>query len=485
MKVILILLFFFSGLFKPVLLFAQRDTSIADYNKSGVEYLKITNKKISLYSDRISKKTEKTLKRLMKFEKKVHEILLKVHPETAQKLFGNGRETFTSLYEKLNTNSQYFNENLNKYNSYQDKIFTTAKFIETNSNDFDSITQKKALLLLSNYDSLRDVLSTNEQVSKFINLRKKELIDESIKYLSQNIKIFRKINKEAYYYKETLKNYENLFSDERKAEELAISILSKVEGFEAFSKSQSQFAALSIPNNLGNGLQLGGSQKIINGIGSRIDLQNQLKNSYPSESGINLSQKIFSNLSEFRSQLDNSDYLNKIKEWVPKEKIKFKINTQKTKLVKQRIEYGFDIQFSKSKKYIPSSMKAGFNVGYKLSDFFSFGIGASFDLGLGFGWDNINLTPLSIGARGYLKRKISKGFSILGSFESNALSPNFKSYSSFVHLNSWKQSALLGIVKSYRLSGKKKGNIQFFYDFLHNYKLPKTDPFVLRMGYEF
>ncbi|HYC29754.1 MAG TPA: hypothetical protein VEB42_13070, partial [Chitinophagaceae bacterium] len=51
--------------------------------------------------------------------------------------------------------------------------------------------------------------------------------------------------------------------------------------------------------------------------------------------------------------------------------------------------------------------------------------------------------------------------------------------------NAWQQSALLGISKKYRISKKFKGNMQLLYDFLHAQQVPRAQPVVFRMGYNF
>ena len=62
---------------------------------------------------------------------------------------------------------------------------------------------------------------------KLIKERKKELLAEAYMVLGKS-KYLTKINKEAYYYIETLRNYKELFSDFKKTEQKAFEILNKI-----------------------------------------------------------------------------------------------------------------------------------------------------------------------------------------------------------------------------------------------------------------
>ena len=62
-----------------------------------------------------------------------------------------------------------------------------------------------------------------------------------------NSKWLTKMNKEVFYYTETMKNYKEIFSDEAKTEKLVKDVLNKVPGFQDFIKQNSMLAGLFDP----------------------------------------------------------------------------------------------------------------------------------------------------------------------------------------------------------------------------------------------
>jgi RHS repeat-associated protein len=94
----------------------------------------------------------------------------------------------------------------------------------------------------------------------FIKQRKKQLIEQSIQYIGKS-KYLQKINKEAWYYVETIKNYKEIFSDKQKAEQTAITLLNKIPAFNKFMQENSMLAQLfGSPTAIGNTASLAGLQ---------------------------------------------------------------------------------------------------------------------------------------------------------------------------------------------------------------------------------
>lgn len=62
--------------------YAQTDSVLQQLQNLPIKYLKATEKKASVYSKRITGKTEKTLMKLSMWERKIQSLLEKVHPET-------------------------------------------------------------------------------------------------------------------------------------------------------------------------------------------------------------------------------------------------------------------------------------------------------------------------------------------------------------------------------------------------------------------
>ncbi len=78
-----------------------QDTIIPSITKIPLKFIQQTNDKIDKYSNRITSKTEKTLQKLTKWENKIQSLLLKANPAVAEQLFGEGKQTFAGMLQKI------------------------------------------------------------------------------------------------------------------------------------------------------------------------------------------------------------------------------------------------------------------------------------------------------------------------------------------------------------------------------------------------
>ena len=202
------------------------DSTLDNLQKISTKYTASIDKKINHYSDRITKKTEKTLTKLSRWENKIHHLLIKVSPEAADRLFGNNQITFTSLLEKVKEGKAIALSYQANYNKYRDDLTTSLNYIKQQKEILDSGIIKKAKATSDNMQALADKEDQSEMLQQFIKERKKQLIEGAFKYIGKS-KYLTKINKEAYYYAETLKNYKELFSDSKKAEATVKNVLNK------------------------------------------------------------------------------------------------------------------------------------------------------------------------------------------------------------------------------------------------------------------
>ncbi|MBL7732751.1 MAG: hypothetical protein JNM88_16355, partial [Chitinophagaceae bacterium] len=223
----------------------QTDTSAARGNTAAAalpeKYLTTISSKADLYYSRLTGKTEKTLEKLARWEGKIKSILEKTSPETAQRLFGNGQLTFAALLEKYKQGKAAADDYRGKYDAYRDNVTTSLKYLDDKygkynkyigyiSNTGDTVQGLRFKGLRVGRDSaegtsvsklstaahkterLNEQVRQTEAVEQFIKERKKELMEQAVKYLSNN-KYIKKISKESYYYVQTLANYKELFSD--------------------------------------------------------------------------------------------------------------------------------------------------------------------------------------------------------------------------------------------------------------------------------
>ena len=77
----------------------------------------------------------------------------------------------------------------------------------------------------------------------------------------------------------------------------------------------------------------------------------------------------------------------------------FSQTQQKTKSFFKRLEFGSNFQSQKSTYFFPATTDIGLSVGYKLNDKSILGIGASYKVGLGKGWNDIHISHQGIGLR--------------------------------------------------------------------------------------
>lgn len=460
---------------------AQADSTLLSVKNIPDRYISRVQNKMSLYKHRISGKTEKTLTRLCTWENKIQGLLQKASPETAARLFGENVMSFKKMLEEYKKGEAKVQQMEAGYNKYRDDLVTRINFIDSSTSVIDKTTKQLLAKTKGTAAELENEEARSEALQKMIRERKQQLIREAMKYLGSN-KYLKKINKEQYYFTETLRNYKEVFSDPKKIEETVTKILKNIPGFQKFAAQNSQLAGLfanpaSFPN-----LSAGSSSPIVNGIPTRASMQGFMQANAPTVQSMNTSQLLKGDVSALKSEIDKlKGYASggtRDNDGLPD----FKPNSQKTKLFSQRLEYITDLQFSKSGSSTPSTAKIALGIGYKFTDNNSAGIALSYVLGMGKGLDSIRFSHQGMGFRTYIKSKLKKGFAIQGGAEwdynFNEVKPDNQPVQS-----QWKQRALLGISKS--MSGRKKirSNIQVYYDFLYNRHLPVSQPFVFRYGY--
>ena len=463
---------------------AQTDSifqTLENLQKVPVKYLNTVENKIDKYSNRITGKTEKTLTKLSKWENKIKEILDKVSPETSQKLFGSNATTFTTLLKKLQEGKAIAEGYKTKYNEYRDKLTTSIKYLEDqkeklNKNLIQPINSTKKKL-----DELEQDISDTEAVEVFIKERKKQLMNEAVKYIGKS-KYLTKIDKESYYYLETLRNYKELFSDKKKAEELAYKILDKIPAFKNFVQQNSMLASLfRMPTN-GSAI----SPESLAGLQTRASVQSIIQDRIAA-GGPNAREMFSQNLQ--RGQAEVNQLKDKIMQAggrsseanIPN----FKPNTQKSKTFLQRLEYGSNFQFAKNNSLVPTTADIALSVGYKLNDKSVIGIGASYKMGFG-SIQRISISHQGIGIRSFVDWKLKKQFFVSGGFEMN-YNAQFKNITQLKDQNVWQQSGLIGISKKLNIKTKffKATSIQLLYDMLYRQHNPVSQPVLFRTGYSF
>ena len=455
-----------------------RDSIIAELQQIPASYINAVDKKITKYTGRINSKTIKTLTKLSRWETKIQQALTKVNPDAATKLFGNNQLTFTSLLHKLQAGEATMLTYRNQYDTYRDGLTTKMKYLSNQKVFLDSGIIRISNATTKKMDELNAEEDSTQAIAQFIKERKKELVKEAMKHIG-NSKYLSKMNREVFYYGETLRNYKELFNDEEKTEQAVKGLLNKIPGFQQFVQKNSMLAGMFAPaGDASNSANLAGLQ-------TRAGVQNMIQDRIRS-GGPNAQQLFNQQIEAAKSQL------NEFKDKLLKspsgsgEMPDFAPNMQKTKTLAQRLEYGSNFQFGKSGSFMPSTMDVALTVGYKLNDKSVAGIGASYKLGMG-SIDRIRLSTQGISLRSFMDWKLKKQFFISGGWEMNYLTNLTTGIVGVPYGNGWQQAALMGISKKLKVKTKwfKETKVQLLYDFLAKQHLPVSQPVVFRIGYNF
>lgn len=164
----------------------------------------------------------------------------------------------------------------------------------------------------------------------------------------------------------------------------------------------------------------------------------------------------------------------------------FRPSDQHSKKFLGRLQYGFNIQTTQGGYYFPNYSDIGLSLGYNLGHSNSVGIGASYKVGLGTGWQHIAISSQGVGLRSWVDIHVKKSWSATGGYELNYLQP-FSSFKDIQQLTGWTQSGLIGVSKTISLKSKylKKTQVQLLWDFLSYSQVPQQPPVIFRVGYGF
>ena len=439
---------------------------------SGSKLYQSINKKVLSLQRRLEEKSIKTLQRLQKQEGKLQKKLALKDSIAAKNLFTeNG-------YQKLATELQHpaSVKQVKSYIPAFDSLKTSLKFLES-SKDIKSKLPigfaDKIKNVNLNVAGLETKMQQAEEIKNYIKQRKQFLKEQLEKY--GMLKEMKGLSKEAYYYQQQLNEYKAVLKDRKKIEERALTELKKLPAFNDFLKSNSMLSQLfPTPDNPVTPASLQGFQ-------TRSGMQNQLQQRMGSSAGSmqqiqGQMQQAQGSMNELRDKLKQAGNTGGDMDMPD-----FKPNSQKTKTFLNRLEYGANVQTQRPNGFLPVTSDVALTVGYKLNDQAVVGVGASYKMGWGNGFNSIKISSQGVGLRTYLDYKLKAKFWITGGYEKN-YQHEFSKLDMLKDLNNWQSSGLIGITKKYKL-GKKTNNLQVLWDFLSYKQVPATQPFVFRVGF--
>lgn len=399
--------------------------------------------------ERLITRSTKALKKLARQEARLKKKLGKKDSLAAEQVFGNVEEKYRNMQAQLEKPEKLAGS-AKQYMPQLDSLKTSLHFLRLNP---DLLPGGAAQLdelkgALGKVSSLDGKFNQAENIKQYLQERRHQLRDQLSKF--GFTKELNRFSKEAYYYSQQLNDYKEMLNDPKKLKQTVLSHVRKIPAFQQFFKEHSERASLfRLPDNYG-------SMESLQGLQTRADVQGLIQQQL-SAGGPNAQAILQQNIQQARAQLNQlKDKINKFgnmagdaDDAMPK----FKPNNQKTKSFFQRLEYGTNIQSSRSNPFFPATTGLGLSIGYKITDNSTVGIGASYKAGWGKDISNINITSEGVGFRSFADVRLKGSFFASGGFEYNYQQP-FSSIQDINNLDNWQQSGLVGISKSSRCAAK-------------------------------
>ncbi|WP_146151342.1 coiled-coil domain-containing protein [Chitinophaga niastensis] len=443
--------------------------------KIPVKYLSQVKKKSEKLEKQVTKRTDKVLLRFMKEEEQLKNKLARIDSLKAQHLFVNSIDSLGNMKSRMQGKLGKLSRPLQTGAPYLDSLQNSLAFLKQSKN---LLNQSKGVTdklngSLQSVEQLKDKLQQAEEIKAYIRERK-QLLNEQLKQYTGFSKDLQKMNKEAYYYAQQLKEYKEVFKDKKKAEQKAMELIKKVPAFNDFMQQHSQLASLfNIQGAAASAQSLEGLQTR-----SQVEQLIQQRIGTGPNAGAAVSQQMSEacgKMDELKSKFPDLDNAGEMPN--------FKPDAMKTKRFLQRLEFGSNIQFQRSNKFFPTTGDLAGQVAYKFHKNGSTGLGLSYKLGMGTGFDNVRFSNQGVGIRSFIDWKLKGTFFLNGGYEQN-YQPNYVTLPNGGG-QQWTQSGLIGVSKKYKINSKMKGSIILLFDFLYNEHIPRTDPIKLRTGYTF
>ncbi len=386
----------------------QDSTTIFKENILDAPFFKKLEKGNRKFESKLDKKTAASLKRFQKQEQKLKRKIWKKDSVLAKQLFKDVDQQYANL-QNLPSHTSKFRS---VYSSKLDSLSTSLNFLNSNST-----LQSPALnSTLSQYQNIQDKLNQTDNIKKFVGSRQK-LLKQHLEKLGM-VKELKAFQKEAYYFSAQIKAYKKLWEDPSALEAKLLDLVRRQPDFKSFFANNSFLGSIfRLPGADPSGASIAGlqtraalNQQLASRFGAGTSAQRMITQNLRSAKGELMALKNKAN-SLTAGTIGNQKDLD-----LPEG---FKPNNQKSKSLLQRLEYGLNIQSQKGRSFFPVTSDLGLSVGYKIDDNNRIGIGASYKLGWGRGWDNISLTHQGVGLRTFIDLKLKGSFFISGGYEQN------------------------------------------------------------------
>lgn len=427
------------------------------------------------YLDRqLARQTQKYAQRMIKQEAALKKQLSKVDSNGSRYLFLNHPEQqYAALAQKVSTDTSKLSKPRGvAYLPYADSLQGVTSFLGKTE-------------ATSQLQTLQAKMMDADYARQFMVQRKEQIKQYMLTHAPfvAGIKnIYTTYNTELLYYTQQLNAYKDMLNDPGKLLTSALAILDRIPAFTTFMQKNSFLSGLmGTPPDYNMESQLSGMQtrEMVNGM-----LQKQVSAGGPNAASA-LSQSMQSaqsQLTQLKAKLASLGSGGQHVDLPPN----YTANSQKTKTLFQRLQYGVNLQTVQSSNYFPVTTDVGVSIGYRLNDKSTIGVGTSYKIGWGSDISHLHLSGQGSSIRSFLDYKLKRGLSLTGGYEFN-YQPVSVLPSQLTPVNSWQRSGLLGLSKTVSMNTKffKETKIQLLWDFLSYQQVPKAQPILFRVGYTF
>ncbi len=441
------------------------------------------NRKADDLDKNLSKQTESYLSRLAKKEARLRRKMYAKDSVGAKNLFDKNPLDYKALAAKLQSaGAQTTRVPGGFYSPNLDSLTTSLKFLQQNKQMLAGNPAYAAQLngSLARLTELQNKMQAEEYIRQQVRQRQAQIKSA----LSQATNLsglqgaYRGYSTQAFYYGQQMKQYRDELDDPDKLSKRALGLLNQLPAFQDFMKNNSVLASLfGQPSALGSAQALPGLQ-------TRSTLQSMLQSQVVA-GGPNAQQMVQQNIQSAQTELKSwKDKVSKLGGGgSDMEMPDGKVNMQHTKSLLQRLEYGANIQTTRSTYAFPTSSDIALSVGYRLNDKSTLGVGAGYLISWGKDISHIRVGGNGASLRSFLETKIKGSIYATAGYELNY--QPVSSSLSVPGFHDWTRSGLIGITKKYSINKKLKGNLQLLWDYLSYGQDPRTVPIKFRVGYNF
>ncbi|HET6255225.1 MAG TPA: hypothetical protein VFE32_14185 [Puia sp.] len=448
-------------------------------------FSKIGRQTVSL-NQQLTRQTERYLHRMARKEEKLRSELYKTDSAKAKALYPQDpKQQYVALIQKFRQDSSRgFTSMGPEYLARVDSLQVALSFLNKNPDlvNASPALQAKMQASLASLQQLQAKLQAADAVRQFIQSRKAQIQQKlsGVTHLPSGItNAVAGYKKQAYYYADQVRTYRAMLNDPGKTAQTALALVSRVPAFSGFMKKNSFLAGLlGVPPGYG-------SDKAVEGLQTRSQITALIQSKIGSSGGAAASLQNSINT----AKADITKLQNKLSKLgggggsgmdIPD----FKPSDQHSKTFLNRLQYGFNLQTTRGTYYFPNYSDIGLSLGYNLGHSNSLGVGLSYKIGLGTGWQHIAFSSQGVGLRSWVDIHVKKSWSAVGGYELNYLQP-FSSFKDIRQLNTWNQSGLIGIAKTISLKSTilKKTQVQLLWDFLSYSQIPQQPPVNFRVSY--